>query len=139
MDTEATRAAIFAHFKAGWTGAIAAEIPVKYPGQKWVQPTAGKWASLALQLGSRDSAAIGAARVRQVGVLMLQIFVPEGDGTAPAYKAADLFGSIVDTAELVPATGLVIAFEHAGVTGPFPSGTFQQLNATVSFRVDKTN
>lgn len=138
MDTEATRAAIFDHFKTGWTGSIASAIPVKYPGQKWVQPTSGKWASLSLQLGDRDSAAIGAARVRQVGVVTLQIFVPEGEGTAPGYKAADHFGSFMDAAQLVPATGLVITFEHAGVSGPFPSGTFQQLNATIPFRVDKT-
>jgi hypothetical protein len=138
MDTEATRAAVTALFKAGWVGTLAASIPVEYPNQKFKQPESGHWGRLSMQLGDRDSVAIGATRKRQMGILTLQIFAPEEAGTSTAYKAADLFADIVDLKALTPATGLVIEFELAGVAGPFESKGFSQINAQVAFRVDKT-
>jgi hypothetical protein len=138
MNTETARASITALFKAGWVGTLAASIPVEYPNQKFKQPASGHWARLSLQFGGRDSVAIGGARKRQVGILTLQIFAPEEAGTSTAYKAADLFASIVDEKRLTPATGLLIEFENAGTAGPFTTKGFSQLNADVAFRVDKT-
>jgi hypothetical protein len=138
MNTETTRAAVTELFKAGWVGALAATIPVAYPNQKFKQPESGHWARLSMQLGGRDSVALGGARKRQVGILTLQIFAPEEGGTSTAYTAADLFASIVDEKRLTPATGLLVEFENAGIVGPFATKGFSQLNADVAFRVDKT-
>lgn len=138
MDTEATRAAVFALFKAGWVGSLASGIPVEYPNTKFSQPANGHWARITMQLGDRESVAIGSTRKRQVGILTLQIFAPENAGTKTAHQAADLFGSIVDEKQLTPSPGLLVEFENTGLAGPFTNNGFAQLNATVAFRVDKS-
>lgn len=138
MEMETTRVAVMAAFKAGWVGATAAKFPVEYPNTKFSQPKNSGWARLTLQLGSKNSVAIGRARTRQIGLVILQIFTPEEKGTSDATKAADLFDTIFSAKQIVPEAGLVLEFEEVGANGPFTNGGFSQLNADVVFRVDKT-
>jgi hypothetical protein len=133
---EATRAAVIGAFLSGWTGAAA--IPVGLPNQALKVPASGAYGRLTLQLGDRSSAAIGACRVRMIGVLFLQVFTPEGQGIRAAARAADLFSTIFDLKTIAIDAGLVAVFSHVGSNGTGNREGIEQTNVTVDFRVDLT-
>lgn len=137
MSTEAARAAIAARFQAGWTGPGA--LPVEYENLHFKPPEGAPWCRFSIQWGERDSVAVGGTRKRQVGILSLQIFMPETGGTKAATVATDKLAEIFDSAQIVAGPGLVVTFDQVG--GPEQAGTrtgYQQQNAAVSFYVDKT-
>lgn len=136
MTFEKTRIAITKAFTAGFTGP--ASFPVEIQGQKFTQPDGKIYGHFSVNQGSRNHVALGNCRVRNVGVATLMIFSPPQTGTASAEKAADLMASIFDDVTLNPEPGHYITFQLVEF---YPAGArngYEQHNASVTFKVDKT-
>lgn len=135
MKIKESKNAILSRLKANWTGSAA--LPLAYPNARFKQPE-GAWARASLQTGANNSVAIGGLRDRTVGVLTIQVFLPEKSGTDAAYDAAALVSSIFRNWRSSPEAGLAITFEQTSVIGPITRENHIQFNLQTPFRIDET-
>lgn len=144
---EATRAAITARFQAGFVQlpvpdppALPVEfLPCAYDNQPFSNPKESAWARFHIVEGDRTNAAVGVDFQRSVGVIYLQIFVPENGGTKPATDCGDKLASIFDNADFGPA-GLQIICRTVSLRriGKHAEGGWMQHNAQVNYQADAT-
>lgn len=99
------------------------------------------WVRASIQFGSTQPAAVGKIFRRMVATISFQVFIPEGQGTAIATKAADrsdiafMFENVAFSAG--SASGTISG--DAGCIGPTPAGLdggFQQYNLFHALRID---
>lgn len=99
------------------------------------------WARASILYGTTIGAALGPNFTRTTAILQIQVFIPEGEGTAIATTAADRsddalqFQTVQFTTRGKPAT----ITGDQGCTGPNPAGLdggFQQYNLTHTLRID---
>lgn len=135
MNFETTQKAILQHLKTNWTGAAA--IPLQMPNHKFKQPDT-PWGRVSINLGNKNSVAIGNRRDRMIGILAINVFIPKETGSQAATQAADLMAQIFDDWQSIPAPGNLIEFEKTGIQGPFERPTHDQYALRAQFRVDET-
>jgi hypothetical protein len=105
---------------------------------KFTQPVAAPWGRLTVARGNRTPAAIGGEKIRTIGMVYLQVFLPLETGTAEADQAADAFASIFDLRSIpVTGTGFYAVTETASVESAGERQGYQQHNVSIQFRVDE--
>lgn len=126
---------ILAFFKTAWdtTGHLAL-----YENVEGAKPTAqDPWARTVLRNGEPGptslTGALGTHRFERTGILMVQIFIPNGEGLSRGYA----LGKIVVDAFEGKATASQVWFRNARVNEVGPSGEWYQFNALVDFRYDE--
>lgn len=90
---EATAKVLEVRFKARNDAQVspAAPFPVKWPNTPWKQPTSGEWVTPTIVPGSGRQDSLGSPTLeRQLGLLMVQIFVPKNSGDRRARAIADV-------------------------------------------------
>lgn len=139
-----SRAAMVAHFRTQWAAAATAAGAgltlghVQMDNQKFTQPVGAPWGRLSIMRGTRQPAAVGATKVRTIGVLYLQIFLPLQSGTAQADRAADALAAIFDYQSLpITGTSSYAVFETVSLEAAGEREGYQQHNASINFRVDE--
>lgn len=136
---EAIRKALVGHFKTNWTSP---PFPVVFENHNSGEAGAA-WGRFALILGENQPAAIGPDFQRTLGIITLQVFIPEGDGTKPANIAADRMQTMYRFQRFTATEdGRKINLEiENGADGPTPKGTkegFAQFHISVRFRADES-
>ena len=94
------------------------------------------WGRLVILNGDSIPMALGDASVRHFGVLVLQVFTPEGQGTRPANLAGDAFSAIWNRRQLRDGQ-TYLNFETMGVVDAGNRQGYLQKNFTVQFRHDR--
>lgn len=135
MSASSRRLAIFQRFNDGFVdNDDAAFFPVQYENATFSQPN-GCWGRLTILEGTRMNASVGKEHTRTPGLLVLQIFTPDGSGSKTARAAADLMGEVFDNLDLPGDGGIVfrvVSFESVGLN----KGGLYQHNASVEFYAD---
>lgn len=116
-------------------------LPLIWDNQPKKHDPKAAWARASLLFGTTIGAALGRNFTRTSAIVQIQVFIPEGAGTAIATKAADRcddafqFQAVQFTTGAKPAT----VTGDQGCTGPTPAGLeggFQQYNLTSTLRID---
>lgn len=139
-----TRAAIVAHFRTSWPAAATASgcaiglSAVQMDNHKFTQPIGAPWARLSIARGTRAPAAIGGAKLRSLGIVYLQIFLPLESGTAEADQAADAFASVFDLRSIaITGSTSYAVMETASQESAGDREGYRQVNVSIPFRVDE--
>lgn len=138
------RSLITARFQAGFVAAAIPPadplpfLPTQYDNMPFTTPQAAPWARFHTVEGERQNAAVGVEFQRSVGVIYLQVFLPEGSGTKTAYDAGDVFAAVFDNADF-GAVGLQIICRTVSVQRIGKNGEgWMQFNAWVTYQADAT-
>lgn len=126
---------ILEFFKTAWdtTGFLAL-----YENVEGAKPTTqDPWARAVIRNGEPGptslSGALGKQRFERTGLLMVQIFIPNGEGLSRGYT----LGKIVVDAFEGKATPSQVWFRNARVNEIGPSDEWYQFNALVDFQYDE--
>lgn len=148
MNTDKIRAALVKRFRDEWPAGAPtpsgepelALAQIGMPGKKFTRPNNELYGKLSLQFGDREAVAVGAKRVRIVGMLYLQVFVPEDGGDGPAGRTADHFASKFDNESVafIDGSGWIIC-AHVSPMGAAERPGYQQHTYSVSFYSDELN
>lgn len=138
MNYEDLRRTLERHFKAAFQTGIPVAFPVQFENVTFRQPTGEPWGRFSIRLGDRSNASVGTTHKRTVGLVYLQVFVPENRGTKPATELADRFAAAFDDRELTTDGGTMVQFRSAssetiGLTGE----GWHQTNLSVPFWADR--
>lgn len=137
---DAARQAIQTALNAAWA-ASPSPCPLTWDNQPKSHDPKAAWVRASLQFGRTQAAAVGKIFRRMGATLVFQVFIPEGEGTAVAMKAADrsdivfMFENVAFTSGLNAGT---ISGDE-GCTGPIPAGLdggMQQYNLFHALRID---
>lgn len=132
MSFETTRQVVTARFKTRWN---VANLPIVYENQPAARQDVA-WGRFAIIFGDTHPLAIGGQQAtRGTGIAVLQMFVPESQGTKKFTDCADLFKAIFD----LYTTGSGNTYLHFGTTGIASAGKvegFLQRHARCPFRFD---
>lgn len=137
---DAARKAIQDALNTAWE-VLPIPCPLTWDNQPKNHDPKAAWARASLQFGATQPAAVGKIFRRMLATISLQVFIPEGEGTAIATKAADrsdiafMFENVAFTAGA--ASGTISG--DAGCIGPTPAGLdggFQQYNMFYALRID---
>lgn len=132
MNFETIRQLIAGHFKDNWDESW---LPVIYENQQ-EKPRTAAWGRLAILQGDVLPATIGnQGFYRGTGLAVLQIFVPEGGGTATFNTAAEHFAEIFNLARLSDPP-VFIRFDAVGMMEAAKTAGFLQRHARVVFSAD---
>lgn len=115
--------------------------PMTWDNQPKKHDPKGAWARASLIFGTTVGAAVGSQFTRTTAIVQIQVFIPEGEGTAPATKGADRSDSVFQFQTVQFTTGGKpgTVTGDQGCTGPTPAGLeggFQQYNLTHALRID---
>lgn len=118
MGFAASLKAIEERFAAGWA-LHAATYPAAYGDAPFKVPSASPWVRLTVAQGSAEQAELGAfgtpALIRYVGLVFVQVFVPQASTTRPdrvAAEVADLVAGVLQRRTLsLPSGGVVRLYE----------------------------
>jgi len=100
---EATRAAIATAITTAWVGN---PMPLIWENQPDPKPSTEAWARVGVSFGKGFAAAVGGTYDRLPGIVWMQIFLPDKNGTKKANQAADAFEAAVAKTRLsVSGTG----------------------------------
>lgn len=99
------------------------------------------WVRASLQFGGTQAVAVGKVFRRTTAMLFLQVFIPEGKGTAIACKAADRADAAFMFQNVTFTTGgnNATISGDSGCQGPTPArldGGMQQYNLSHALRID---
>ena len=86
-------------FRDNWNAEAPAGLQlaaIQMPNTKFDRPDQSPWARLTVIFGTRSNAAVGGTKVRQLGELYLQVFLPEDSGTKVATDSYDAMATIYD-------------------------------------------
>lgn len=96
MSLEAARA----HFADVVTTAWAARypsVPIEYENRKFDQPVPSPWMDFNIMETDRKRKNIGVSRfVRSMGMLVLELYVPEDSGTRELFEMGDYIGTALE-------------------------------------------
>tara|TARA_R110000796_G_C14571530_1_gene435756 strand:- start:2068 stop:2499 length:432 start_codon:yes stop_codon:yes gene_type:complete len=134
------RAALTKRFTDTWAGAAPTLTLalIGMPNHVFDRPNDSHYGKLSIQQGGRASAAIGATRIRSVGMVSLQVFLPENSGEKIATDAGDNFATVYDnqTIALLDASGY-IRMGFAEHLGSFPREGYIQHNFSATYEQDE--
>jgi hypothetical protein len=131
------RAAIAGRFSSNWSGTTADRI--RWENQKFRQPESGAWVSLSIRNGEARVAGISANDPlnRYLGIIIVDVFVPEDTGTDTARTLADAAAAIFRNVQFSAGSSGTITTRVPSI---FPAGTrngWYQLSMSVRYHRDK--
>lgn len=133
---EPARVMIETIFKNGWS----TRTPIKYENVFFNQPANLEWVSISIRWGESQQVSIGPTtrRVeRNVGVVMLQLFSPKGDGRKRQNENIDFAAALFRLSTQYDETnGIEIEFRTPQVTYVGESKELLQDNLTIPFQLD---
>ncbi len=139
---ERTRALIVTAFKA-WFDALSPPQALRlvYDNLPGVKPSGEPWARVSVQQGNNWLPFIGQRkRKRCVGMLSVQIFLPEESGVKVATEFSQLMGDHFDDTELAATTGggvqTQVLFRTTSLLLITAEDGYQQYNAALEFQRD---
>ena len=134
---ETTFSAAFIKDKANPADASVPFLPVQYENQPFVQPVGSPWARLSITGGTDTGMDVGGDYGREIGILYLQVFVPEGGGVEPFNTSAALFASIFNLQTFNITNGYIVfkRSSRIAVGKDEATGMFQR-NCSIEFRRD---
>lgn len=130
MKFEATRQLIAAALDA-----IEFPFPVEWEGgtsKPKAEKTYGRWT---IQQGDVMPAVIGDGHTRSVGIVHLQVFIPENGGTAAATLAADVMATALDRLQLNDGE-VYLTFDLVGMADAGRRDGYTQKNLACNFTRD---
>jgi len=135
MSFDAERQAIESRFAANFTSLAADRIA--YENVKFKQPTSGSWVRLTIRNGDARQASIANSPLnRYIGVIVVDVFVPEDTGTATARQLAESAAAVFRNVQFsVTGSGTITT----RVPTIFPVGVqngWLQLSMSVAFYRD---
>lgn len=132
MGWASERTAIEGRLNANWT-----TTPIKY---EWApfQETRDSYIAVFIRNGDRSQITLGGnPTVRSISVVIVQILVPQEQGTALAKTYADSIAAIFDRVQLVTADSNLISFQTASAEAVGELEGWAQFNVTVPFSRDE--
>jgi hypothetical protein len=136
MSHEAARAQIMTSWQTAWTAAALA-YPVEHDNQPFTRPDKAPWCRLTLLPGETVPKAIGTAGgERTVFVLSLQVFLPDDEGTLPAYKAADAMRRLNRVQAKNQAGTAIVNIQTASIADAGKFSQIRQFNVTIAGHYD---
>ena len=128
-------------FVSEWTPRFP-QIPVKYENRNFTPPINAAWASFSIRSGRVGEAAISSIMPRGIGIVYLQMFMPENAGTLIAREMADRFADVFDNWHYVYAATTNYPrgdfwFKRVEVVPVGQRDGWLQWNATVEFKHDE--
>lgn len=109
--------------------------PVEWEGGTPRPANAKTWGRLSIQQGSVMPAMIGPGHTRSVGMVYLQVFIPEEGGTRAATLAADILSEALDRVQLAQG-GVEITFDLVGIMDAGRREGYTQKNISCAFTRD---
>lgn len=133
MSFEAARKNIMAHFSSNFSGVAADKIAWDNVAFKPV--TGSPWVRVSIQGNLNNFASIGgpSIKVRRLGIVFVQVFVPEGTGTLVADQLADDIADALEAKQLL--TGET--FQASTKTEAGANNGWYQLNVSTPFYFDE--
>ncbi len=138
---ERTRALIASTFKTWWEALDPVPFPIEFDnlaGGRAANPS--PWGRLSIIQGNAHFLSIGARDERVEGFMTLQVFLPEGKGTAIATRAGQAIGDHFDGAEVNATDGAEVTTNVCFYcTSAYLAGSrdgYQQYNISTAFRRD---
>jgi len=118
------------------------QIPVKYENRNFTPPVNSTWVAFSIRSGRVAEAAISSIMPRGVGLVYLQIFLPENAGTLLAREMADRLADVFDNWHYVYAATTNYPrgdfwFKRVEVVPTGPRDGWTQWNASVEFKHDE--
>lgn len=137
---DAARTAIQNALNAAWASGTP-PCPLTWDNQPKNHEPKAAWVRASLQFGGTIPAAVGKVFRRTTAMVFLQVFIPEGKGTAIATKAADRSDAafMFNNLPFVADDGNATISGDTGCQGPTPAGLdggMQQYNLTHALRID---
>ncbi len=132
MGWASERTAIESRLNANWT-----TTPIKY---EWApfQETRNPYVALFIRNGDRNQITLGSnPTVRSISLVIVQIFVPQEQGTALAKTYADSIAAIFDRVQIVTADSNLISFQTASAEAVGELEGWSQFNVTIPFSRDE--
>lgn len=126
------RTAIATRLASNWSTTT-----IQYEGQPFVQPTT-PWISLSILSGAGRQASLGSSQPlhRFVGVIQIDVFVPENTGTNTARQYADTLSTIFRRAQFSYGSSGVITCETPSVQPGPPEAGWNRLIVSTPYRRD---
>ena len=106
--------------------------PVAWPNAAFTPPDDEPWVRLTILGGDGRQVATAGRRLRRVGVVKVQVFVPEGSGDPQARSIADEVASLFEAGTYEGIRFRASDLEHVG-----PDGASYQLNVSIPFEWDE--
>lgn len=127
MSFSAEEADIKTRFSTAWGSTTT----VSYPNEAFTEPTNEAWVRLSVLGGSAQQIDLGdSATFRNLGVIVIQVFVPTDSGVVEAMGHADTAAAIFRRASFSGITCRAPAVRRVGVDD---SGTWYQVNVEIPF------
>lgn len=130
MSAETERAAVEGRFTAQWTGTPLAHVVFDNIAYVPVQGT--PYVRLSIRPGNSERITIGSREHRTVGLIVVQIFTPLGQGTSDARVLAEQAAAIFRDQEF----GGVLC-RSASIQNVGQSTDWNQFNVTVPYQRDE--
>ena len=126
------RQAIESRLAAAWT-----TTPIRYENVPFAQQTT-PYVALFILDGQGDQISLGTPALRRwVGIIVVQVFVPQDTGTQLARSYADTIGAVFDRAQFSSGSSGMIRCRIPSVTVVGITNGWSQLNVTIPFIRDK--
>lgn len=119
-----------------WSSFGGAGVPFVAPEPDVADPAGSAWIRPTLVVARGERITLGpVARRRTAGLLIVQIFTPQGAGHKPA---ATLAATLCSLFRDVQVEGMTFLEPQPRPVGPEPEGAWYQLNIEIPFRRDET-
>jgi hypothetical protein len=118
------------------------QIAVKYENRNFTPPANEPWVAFTIRSGRVVDAAISTIMPRGIGIVFLQIFLPENAGTVIAREMADSFADVFDNWHVVyppspPYPRGDFWFKRVEFNAQPPRDGWLQWNVTIEFKHDE--
>ncbi len=131
MSYNTERAAIESRFTTAWADAT----KIKYENVTFVQPKNVDYVAITIKNGRGSQDSLGETSLnRYPGMIAIQIFSPEGTGTASAKILEAAAGAIFNRAEFTTTDSDVITCDVPSIIGGGTKDGWYQLNVRIPFR-----
>jgi len=129
MSFESTRSAIAARMATGW-----ATTPIAWENRDFTPPTSGGWVELTVIGATGQTRGIAGTTigVRDAGLIAINIYTPEGSGTATGRGYADTLAALFEHERFSGITTYAATLTTRGVVNGW-----HQLNLTIPFRSNR--
>lgn len=138
MSFVSERDTINGMFQDGWKNVDDSEyLPTQYENK--ARPDTDRlitWCRFSIRNGPTADKTIGGDELRGIGVVYLEIFIRENNGTRPARAATEKFREIFEHKRVVIDDGDII-FREVSFTSPGSENGFSKHNASVVFQRDE--
>lgn len=132
MTFEAVRTALAAYFHDTWDQDDLKVVQENQPAPATEQA----WGRFVILQGQTDPLALGDQSTRTVGFAVLQVFIPEGQGTKQATDAGDAFAAIFNRRQIVVNGTTTVSFQATSMIEAGGRQGYVQKNFSVQFRAD---